>query len=253
MYFSENMGEAEKAQAEVPKEYEKIKKTKIYQINYPLELPPVPRSDGYYQIPLEEKISLLYMGCQRCQLCNYRKHMVFWRGSQKAKLVFLGMAPGNEEDYSGLPFVGMAGKTLDMMLQAAGFDLEAVFINLVCCRPNDGKGAPKRDDPKISEMIACSQRLWFMLNMLKPHVVVALGRLAATMFWHDPKKFERDAPYEVVPNKLIVLQTFHPSYIQRKMREGEMFEYEAAIKFYRGLGDIIKKRTSVAFQFSLNY
>ena len=120
-----------------------------------------------------EKIAAEIAACQKCELCKTRKKTVPGIGNPKARLVFIGEAPGADEDASGIPFVGKAGQHLDKILAAAGFKRDEVFIcNILKCRP------PENRDPNISEMTVCTPYLQRQLRLLKPDIIACLGNIA---------------------------------------------------------------------------
>ena len=113
-------------------------------------------------------------GCTRCALAGKRTNIVFGEGSEEAELMFIGEAPGSQEDRTGRPFVGQAGKLLDGMIAALGFARADVYIaNVVKCRP------PGNRNPAEPEMAACAAFLDRQIELLRPRVIVALGLVAA--------------------------------------------------------------------------
>ncbi len=111
--------------------------------------------------------------CQKCDLCKTRKKTVPGVGNPHARLVFIGEAPGADEDVSGIPFVGRAGQHLDKIISAAGFKREEVYIcNILKCRP------PENRDPALSEMLACTPFLQRQLRLLNPKLIACLGNVA---------------------------------------------------------------------------
>lgn len=111
--------------------------------------------------------------CQKCDLYKTRNKTVPGVGPANAKLVFIGEAPGSEEDSSGLPFVGKAGQHLDKVLLAAGFKREDIFIcNILKCRP------PNDRDPLLPEMLCCTPFLQRQLRLVKPQIIACLGNVA---------------------------------------------------------------------------
>lgn len=112
-------------------------------------------------------------GCTKCRLHETRTNTVFGGGSPSARLVFIGEAPGRNEDLQGLPFVGRAGKLLDRMIAAIGFSREDVYIaNILKCRP------PGNMDPKEDEIAACEKYLARQIELIDPVLICALGRVA---------------------------------------------------------------------------
>lgn len=114
------------------------------------------------------------LGCPRCRLSETRTRVVFGEGSATAEVVVVGEAPGAEEDRTGRPFVGKAGKLLDLMLASVGFPRETVFIcNVLKCRP------PANRNPQADEVAACSPYLLRQLELVRPRAIFAVGTFAA--------------------------------------------------------------------------
>jgi uracil-DNA glycosylase len=112
----------------------------------------------------------------KCGLSRTRTQVVFGRGSAAAELVVVGEAPGREEDRTGLPFVGPAGKLLDLLLLSVGFDRESVYIcNVLKCRP------PNNRDPQPDEVRTCAPYLHGQLDAIGPRALLAVGKFAAQM------------------------------------------------------------------------
>jgi uracil-DNA glycosylase family 4 len=112
--------------------------------------------------------------CQECHLHKYRTNLVFGMGSPQANLMFVGEAPGREEDLQGKPFVGRAGQLLDKILQAIDFKREEVYIgNILKCRP------PENRDPLPDEVEKCEPYLLKQIEIIKPRIICALGRISA--------------------------------------------------------------------------
>ncbi|MFZ5949728.1 MAG: uracil-DNA glycosylase, partial [Candidatus Rifleibacteriota bacterium] len=111
--------------------------------------------------------------CEKCELCKTRRFTVPGVGNPNARLVFIGEAPGADEDACGTPFVGRAGQHLDKILKAAGFEREEVFIcNILKCRP------PENRNPTLEEMHHCTPFLRRQLNLIKPSLIACLGNVA---------------------------------------------------------------------------
>jgi DNA polymerase len=112
--------------------------------------------------------------CRRCQLADARQNLVFGVGHPEAQVVFVGEAPGGDEDRQGEPFVGAAGQLLTRMIAAMGLTRDEVYIcNILKCRP------PRNRDPEPDEVAACEPFLKRQLEAIRPRVIVALGRYAA--------------------------------------------------------------------------
>lgn len=111
--------------------------------------------------------------CQKCELYKTRNKTVPGQGNPQARLVFIGEAPGADEDATGIPFVGKAGKHLDKILAAVGFRREEIFIcNILKCRP------PGNRNPTLEEMICCTPYLHRQLQLIKPRLIACLGNVA---------------------------------------------------------------------------
>ena len=150
-------------------------------------------------------------GCTLCRLSEKRSSVVFGEGHPDAQLMFVGEAPGAEEDRTGRPFVGQAGKLLDAMIFAMGFERSAVYIaNVVKCRP------PGNRDPEEDEMTACAAYLDRQIELIQPRVLVALGKPASHRLTGASKAMGamrgRWASYRGIP----LMPVFHPAYLLRQ-------------------------------------
>lgn len=152
-------------------------------------------------------------GCTACEeLAAQRTQTVFGVGDRRARWLFIGEAPGAEEDRRGEPFVGRAGQLLDNMLLALGLDRRHdVFIaNVLKCRP------PNNRDPRPEETVACRGFLDRQIGMIRPEVIVALGRIAAQALLESEQPLGRLRGsvhhYQGVP----LVSTYHPAYLLRK-------------------------------------
>jgi DNA polymerase len=157
-----------------------------------------------------EKIAADLHGCMRCKLCKGRTNVVVGEGSPRAELVFVGEGPGENEDLQGRPFVGRAGQLLDKMIEAIGLSREQVHIlNVVKCRP------PENRNPEPDEIAACSPFLYRQLDVLKPKVVVALGKFAAqTLLATETRISELRGKFHPYRGAKL-MPTWHPAYLLR--------------------------------------
>jgi DNA polymerase len=149
-------------------------------------------------------------GCSRCELAQSRTQTVFGVGNRDADWLIIGEAPGAEEDRRGEPFVGRAGQLLDQMLQAIGQSRESVFIaNILKCRP------PNNRDPKPAEAAACREYLQQQIDMVRPRIILAVGRIAAQNLLDstDPVGGMRGRAHAFGDIPLVV--TYHPAYLLR--------------------------------------
>ncbi|MFC4251905.1 uracil-DNA glycosylase [Sinimarinibacterium flocculans] len=160
--------------------------------------------------------------CQACKLCATRTQTVFGVGSETSPLMVVGEGPGADEDAQGEPFVGRAGKLLDEMLKAIGRSRkqaapeQAVFIaNVVKCRP------PGNRDPEADEVEACRPYLDRQIELVKPKLIVALGRVAAQrlLATDAPLSRLRGPLHRYGPTQTPVFVTYHPAYLLRSPRE----------------------------------
>lgn len=118
---------------------------------------------------LEESIT----NCKKCRLCQNRNNIVFGEGKKSAKLMFIGEGPGADEDIQGRPFVGKAGKLMNMAFEVVGINREEVYItNIVKCRP------PSNRNPENDEAMACLNYLRNQVILIKPKIIVLLGSVA---------------------------------------------------------------------------
>jgi len=161
--------------------------------------------------------------CCRCDLCHSRTNIVFYDGDPNSKIMFVGEAPGEEEDKVGKPFVGRAGQYLNKVLEKVGLKRDQIYITNVCkCRP------PGNRKPYPKEMQACINTfLKKELQIVKPKVVCCLGATAAEAFLGKKVKITKMRgkfyPNPLYPGSKLFL-TYHPAYILRNMREAKVFE-----------------------------
>jgi len=150
--------------------------------------------------------------CQKCELGKTRNYFVFGSGNPDADIMFVGEAPGEQEDKSGVPFVGRAGKLLDKVLTEVGISREDVFIaNVLKCRP------PQNRDPLPEEIALCENYLHRQIELINPNVIVALGRVAANTLLRESNALKdmRGITYQYHDVDLRV--TYHPAAILRNM------------------------------------
>jgi DNA polymerase len=148
--------------------------------------------------------------CQRCRLAGGRKNIVFGVGNPQAHLVFVGEAPGADEDEQGEPFVGKAGQLLTKMIEAMGYGRDDVYIcNVIKCRP------PGNRNPEPDEVAACEPFLKKQLAALRPRVIVALGKFAAQCLLRDDTPISRLRGNFRTYEGITLMPTFHPAYLLR--------------------------------------
>lgn len=166
-------------------------------------------------VELDQKINK----CLKCPLGNTRKKFVFGVGNSSADIVFVGEAPGADEDAQGEPFVGRAGKLLTETLKKIGLQREEVYIcNILKCRP------PNNRDPLPSEVEKCEPYLLKQLSLIKPKIIVALGRIAGNTLLRKNETLSnlRKDVYNYFEIPLFV--TFHPAAILRNLGWKTTFE-----------------------------
>jgi len=150
--------------------------------------------------------------CRRCGLCDTRTQTVFSDGSAEARILFVGEAPGADEDAQGVPFVGRAGQLLTRMIEEGmGLPRKDVYIcNVLKCRP------PENRNPEPSEIAACRGYLETQIETLRPEAIVALGKFAAQFLLETDEGIMRLrgtwGSYRGIP----VMPTFHPSFLLRQ-------------------------------------
>jgi DNA polymerase len=149
--------------------------------------------------------------CQACPLCKNRTNMVFGTGNPQAEIMCIGEGPGQQEDLTGLPFVGPAGILLDKMLSVIGLSREKnVYIaNIVKCRP------PHNRDPLPEEQEACIGYLRNQVALIKPKIIVCLGRIAAMRIISSDFKITKDHGIFYQRGAFILTALYHPSALLR--------------------------------------
>jgi uracil-DNA glycosylase family 4 len=156
------------------------------------------------------KICTDMAGCQLCSLGKTRRNLVFGDGNPQAKVVFVGEAPGADEDEQGLPFVGRAGQLLTKIIEAMGLSRKEVYIcNILKCRP------PQNRNPLSEEIAACEPFLKQQLKSISPQIICALGSFAAKTL------LKTDVPISILRGRfhsyegIKLMPTYHPAYLLR--------------------------------------
>ena len=149
--------------------------------------------------------------CTRCGLCETRKNVVFGVGKEDADIMFVGEGPGEQEDLKGEPFVGPAGKLLDDMLSIIDLDRHSncYIANIVKCRP------PRNRDPLETEQDACIGYLRNQVALIKPKIIVCLGRIAAKRLIDQDYRITRQHGQWVERNGIWMTALYHPSALLR--------------------------------------
>ena len=163
-----------------------------------------------------EELENCVNNCQLCALHKTRMHAVFGVGNKHAKLMLVGEAPGANEDSQGEPFVGRAGMLLNSMLKAINLDRNDVYIaNILKCRP------PNNRDPSPEEVRLCTNYLLQQIDLIKPKLIVAVGRIAAHFLLNTDESMAklRGQKYSYGQHNTPLLITYHPAYLLRSPRE----------------------------------
>jgi len=149
-------------------------------------------------------------GCPRCKLSTGRTNIVFGQGNPKAELMFVGEAPGRDEDEQGLAFVGRAGQLLTKIIEAMGRKREDVYIaNILKCRP------PNNRNPENDEVAACRPFLEEQIRLISPKVIVTLGTFAAQALLETDEPIGRMRGRWRSAHGARVMPTFHPAFLLR--------------------------------------
>ena len=168
--------------------------------------PKLPEFKGELQKYYEE-----IRNCTKCPLSRSRTNFVFGIGNSNADIMFVGEAPGKDEDEQGIPFVGRAGQLLNKMLQAIGLDRDEIFIaNILKCRP------PNNRDPLPEEVMQCEPHLKKQIELISPKVIVALGRIAGQVLLKRDRETLKSLRRTVHQyNNLPFIVTYHPAALLR--------------------------------------
>lgn len=177
-----------------------------------MPLPSVPMPASVASRPANSLATLYAQNsdCVKCRLGNRRQHFVFGSGNEHASVLFVGEAPGAEEDEQGVPFVGAAGQLLTKILKAIEFSREEVYIaNIVKCRP------PNNRDPEADEIATCTPILKEQIRLIQPRLICALGRIAAQTLLGTQASLNHLRGRFHDYNGIKVLVTYHPSALLR--------------------------------------
>lgn len=154
------------------------------------------------------------VNCRGCQLCESRTNTVFGKGNPNADILFIGEAPGKQEDELGLPFVGASGKLLDKYLDAIDLSENDIYVaNILKCRP------PNNRDPKEEEELACIGYLREQLNVIQPKIIVCLGRIAAYKIIKPDFKITAEHGKWFKKGGYLITAVYHPSALLRDPRK----------------------------------
>lgn len=164
-----------------------------------------------YIIKKLSELKLEIETCNKCNLCNTRKNIVFGEGNPETGLMFVGEGPGEVEDETGRPFVGRSGQLLDKMLEAIDLHREKDFYiaNIVKCRP------PRNRDPEFEEQELCINYLYKQIKIIKPKIIIALGRIAAQRLIGEDFKVTVQHGDWFNKNNIEIMGVYHPSMLLR--------------------------------------
>lgn len=163
-----------------------------------------------------DELKKLCAECEKCELCKTRTNCVFGVGNPNADILFVGEAPGEQEDLSGVPFVGRAGQLLDKFLFAVDIDREDVYIaNILKCRP------PKNRDPLPEEEDACIDYLRKQVALINPKVIVCLGRISAMRLIKPDFKITKEHGQWFKKGNYLMTAVYHPAALLRDPRKKE--------------------------------
>ena len=163
-----------------------------------------------------EKLYSDCCNCTACELYKTRTNCVFGIGDQNADLLFVGEAPGENEDQTGTPFVGRAGKLLDQFLYAVDIPRESVYIaNILKCRP------PKNRNPLPAEEDACMDFLRAQIKLINPKIIICLGSVSASRLIRSDYKITKEHGQWVQKGKFLMTAVYHPAFLLRDPRKKE--------------------------------
>ena len=148
--------------------------------------------------------------CKKCKLCQNRNNVVFGTGNKQADLMFIGEGPGADEDLQGIPFVGKAGKLMNMAFEAIGLNRDEVYIaNIVKCRP------PSNRNPQDDEAMACLNYLRNQVILVKPRIIVLLGSVALKNILGKEYGITASRGKWVEKKGILYMPTWHPAALLR--------------------------------------
>ena len=183
----------------------------VFILNSEISNNPAEPSDNAWET-LENKCK----SCALCELSSTRTNCVFGKGNREAKLMFVGEAPGENEDKSGIPFVGAAGKLFDKFLTAVDISHDDIYIaNMLKCRP------PKNRDPLPAEQDLCIDYLREQVRLIKPKMIVCLGRISAMRLIKPDFKITQEHGIWFTKGNIEMSAVYHPSLLLRDPRKKE--------------------------------
>lgn len=157
-----------------------------------------------------EELEQACENCNKCKLCTNRNKVVIGEGNKNAKIMFIGEGPGADEDMQGIPFVGKAGKLMNMAFAGLGIKREEIYItNVVKCRP------PNNRNPEKEEAESCMEYLREQINLVKPEIIVLLGSVALKNILGEEYSITKTRGQWVEKDGIKYMPTFHPAALLR--------------------------------------
>lgn len=179
-----------------------------------------------------EELEKSIIGCKKCKLCTGRNNIVFGTGNKEADLMFIGEGPGADEDREGEPFVGRAGKLMNMAFDGIGIKREEVYIaNIVKCRP------PSNRNPETDEAEACMDYLRNQVMLVKPKVIVLLGSVALKNILGNEYGITASRGNWIERKGILYMPTWHPAALLR--------DENKKIEFWKDLKQVKEKMENI--------
>ena len=177
-----------------------------------------------------EELKQSFENCKKCKLCTTRQNIVFGVGNENADIMFIGEGPGADEDKQGEPFVGKAGQLMNKAFDIVGIKREEVYIaNIVKCRP------PNNRDPEDDEINACMDYLRNQVMIIKPKIIVLLGRIALQNILGKEYKITASRGKWIEKKGIMYMPTWHPAALLRD--ETKKIEFLNDLKQVKGVSD----------------
>lgn len=175
-----------------------------------------------------EELEKSIINCKKCKLCTNRTNIVFGQGNKNADIMFIGEGPGADEDISGIPFVGKAGKLMNMAFEGLGIKREDVYIaNIVKCRP------PANRVPENDEAVACLDYLRNQVILVKPKIIVLLGSVALKNILGNELSITACRGKWIEKKGIFYMPTWHPAALLR--------DENKKLEFWRDLKSVMER------------
>ncbi len=179
-----------------------------------------------------EELEASIVGCKKCKLCNNRNNIVFGTGNKNARIMFIGEGPGADEDREGIPFVGKAGKLMNMAFDGIGINREEVYIaNIVKCRP------PSNRNPEDDEAVSCLDYLRNQVMLVKPKIIVLLGSVALKNILGKEYGITASRGKWIERKGILYMPTWHPAALLR--------DDSKKIEFWQDLKQVKSRRENL--------